>query len=84
MKYKLAFLLVLFYVYLPPIIMFDICKVYPIWVPPCDGKSVDIYDALGVAMLIAQESINKLCEVLVETAKKIEPMKQYQQSEVSK
>ncbi|HAG04062.1 MAG TPA: hypothetical protein DCG28_01365 [Lachnospiraceae bacterium] len=64
--------------------MFDICKVYPIWVPHCDGKSFDIYDALGVAMLIAQECIHNLCEAMVETAKKIEPMKQYQQSKVSK
>jgi len=59
---------------MPAIIMFDICKVYPIWVPPCDGKSVDIDNALGVAMLIAQECIHNLCEAMVETAKAIQPI----------
>lgn len=74
MKYKLAFLLALFYVYLPPIIMFDICKVYPIWVPHCNGEGYDIDDKFGIAMLEIRENlmeINKgICE-FIERAKPI-------------
>lgn len=59
---------------MPTMIMFDICKVYPIWVPPWNGIAVDIDDAFGVAMLEIRENVielNKACYEIVKDITKI-------------
>lgn len=64
MKYKLAFLLVLFYVYLPPIIMFDICKIEP-WVPVRDEIDIafdEAFDSVYQSMAQLAEQLAPLCD----------------------
>lgn len=45
----------LFYSFINVLIMFDICKIYPIWLPPCRG---DVW-----------EELNQVCRELTNVAK---------------
>lgn len=46
----------LFYSFINVLIMFDICKIYPIWLPPCRG---DVW-----------EELNQVCQELTNVVAK--------------